>query len=231
MPSKKVAVVLPALDEEKTIGRVIDAIPVEALRAAGYAVDITVVDGHSKDMTGEIARARGARLLMQRGRGKGDAVKTAFEEFDGDYLFMMDADHTYPGDKIPDMLNFLENDVYDIVMGSRLSGSIEPGAMSRLNYLGNLALTETANLLYPADRPITDVCTGMWGFDRDAIEHLASLKATNFEIEAEIYAKCMRGGYRVGEIPIAYTRRISPAKLSSLKDGTKIFWRLVKERI
>jgi dolichol-phosphate mannosyltransferase len=231
MPRGKIAVVLPALDEEKTIGQVIDAIPVEELRKAGYAVDITVVDGHSRDMTGAIAKARGARLLVQHGHGKGDAVKTAFEEFDGDYLFMMDADHTYPGAKIPDMLHFLEEDVYDVVMGSRLSGSIQSGAMSRLNYLGNLALTETANILYPAERPITDVCTGMWGFDRDAIEHLASLKATNFEIEAEIYAKCVRGGYRVGEIPIPYNRRISPAKLSSLKDGTKIFWRLVKERL
>jgi len=231
MSTRKISVILPALDEEKTIGQVIDAIPVEQLKAAGYSVDITVVDGHSKDMTSVIAKQRGARLLVQHGHGKGDAVKSAFEDFDGDYLFMMDADHTYPGDKIPDMLHYLEEDVYDVVMGSRLSGSIQPGAMSRLNYLGNLVLTETANMLYPAERPITDVCTGMWGFDRETIEHLASLNSTNFEIEAEIYAKCVRGGYRVGEIPIQYNRRISPAKLSSLKDGTKIFWRLLKERI
>ena len=231
MPTRKISVILPALDEEKTIGPVIDSIPVDRLRAAGYAVDITVVDGHSKDMTSVIAKQRGARLLVQHGHGKGDAVKSAFEEFDGDYLFMMDADFTYPCERIPDMLQFLENDVYDVVMGSRLSGSIQPGAMSRLNYLGNLVLTETANVLYPAERPITDVCTGMWGFDRDTIEHLAALKATNFEIEAEIYAKCVRGGYRVGEIPIQYLRRQSPAKLNSLKDGTKIFWRLLKERL
>lgn len=231
MQTRKISVILPALDEEKTIGPVIDSIPVDKLKAAGYAVDITVVDGHSKDMTSVIAKQRGARLLVQKGHGKGDAVQSAFQDFDGDYLFMMDADLTYPGDKIPDMLHFLESDVYDVVMGSRLSGSIQSGAMSRLNYLGNLALTETANILYPAERPITDVCTGMWGFDRDSIEHLASLKATNFEIEAEIYAKCVRGGYRVGEIPIPYLRRQTPAKLDSLKDGTKIFWRLLKERL
>jgi len=148
MPNRKVSVILPALDEQETIGQVIDAIPVEYLLQSGYGVDITVVDGHSKDMTGAIAKARGARLLVQHGHGKGDAVRSAFEDFDGDYLFMMDADNTYPPEKIPDMLKLLEKDVYDVVLGSRLSGSIEPGAMSRLNYIGNVVLTETANLLY-----------------------------------------------------------------------------------
>jgi glycosyltransferase involved in cell wall biosynthesis len=231
MPNRKVAVVLPALDEQKTIGKVIDSIPVELLVQSGYGVDITVVDGHSKDMTGAIAKARGARLLVQHGRGKGDAVRTAFEQFDGDYLFMLDADDTYPAEKIPDMLRLMENNVYDVMLGSRLAGSIEPGAMSRLNYIGNVVLTETANLLYENERPITDVCTGFWGFDRDAVEHLTSLSAKNFEVEAEIYAKCVKAGYRVGEIPIRYTRRVSPPKLSSIRDGTKIFWRLFRERL
>jgi len=71
----------------------------------------------------------------------------------------------------------------------------------------------------------------MWGFDREAVDHLTALSANNFEVEAEIYAKCVKGGYRVGEIPIRYTRRISPPKLSSIKDGTKIFWRLLREKL
>ncbi len=229
MHRNRVSVLLPALDEELTIGQVIDDIPKAQLKAMGYNVEVMVVDGHSTDDTRKIAREKGARLIIQEGRGKGLGVRKAFEEFNGKYLFMMDADGTYPPHHILDMMPLLETDNYDVVLGSRLSGNIMPGAMSRLNHFGNKVLTGTANLFFPNGHKLTDVCTGMWGFRGEVVKQL-SLTAQHFEVEAEMYAKCIKSGYRVGEVPIEYRKRKTLPKLRSLKHGSKIFHHLLTEK-
>ncbi|UCF07505.1 MAG: glycosyltransferase [Thermoplasmata archaeon] len=229
MPQNQVSVILPALDEELTIGKVIDGIPIKQINKRGYGVDIMVVDGHSKDNTQEIARMKGARLILQEGKGKGLGVKAAFEASEGKYIFMMDSDDTYPAIRILDMLSLLENEEYDVVLGSRLAGEIMPGAMSKLNYMGNRVLTRTANMLFPNGRRITDLCTGMWGF-RDEVVRKLALEARHFDIEAEMYAKCVKMGYNIGEVPIEYRKRITPSKLSSMKHGVSIARRLLRER-
>ena len=149
MSNNQISVILPALDEELTIGRVIDGLPIHPLVERGYDIDIMVVDGHSTDDTQRIALEKGARLILQQGRGKGLGVQAAFKAFEGKYLFMMDSDDTYPGYHILDMLPLLESKKYDVVLGSRLNDQILPGAMSRMNYLGNRALTRAANVLFP----------------------------------------------------------------------------------
>jgi dolichol-phosphate mannosyltransferase len=218
------------LDEAETIGQVINKIPKKELASLGYNVDIVVVDGHSKDMTCEIAKSMGARLLKQKGIGKGNAIQTAFNDFEGRYLFMLDADDTYNPNEILKMLPHLESGNYDVVMGSRLKGSISTGAMSRLNFIGNVALTQTANILFPNGHRLSDLCTGMWGFT-DEVIHALDLEANSFDVEAEMYAKCIKSGFNVGEINIAYGKRINSNKLSALKDGAKIWFRLLKECI
>jgi dolichol-phosphate mannosyltransferase len=80
-----VCVLLPTLDESQTIGKVIDDIPTGLLKSKGYDVDIVVVDGNSTDGTREIAKAKGVRLITQDGAGKGNALRSAFREFDGVY--------------------------------------------------------------------------------------------------------------------------------------------------
>ncbi len=230
MFKNEISVVLPALDEEMTIGRVIDGIPIVQLKQKGYDIDIMVVDGHSTDKTREIAQKKGARLILQEGRGKGMGMKAAFRASSGNYLFMLDSDDTYPGYHILDMLPLLESGHYDVVLGSRLSGNITPGAMSKLNMLGNKLLTNTANLLFPNGHRVTDVCTGMWGFRREIVQRL-NLEAKHFDIEAEMYAKCVKMSCKIGEVPIDYNKRISPSKLSSMKHGISIATRLFKEKI
>lgn len=228
--ANNISILLPALDEAETIGRVIGKIPGKELSDLGYNVEIVVVDGHSKDMTCNIASSMGARLLKQRGIGKGNAVQTAFEDFNGRYLFMLDADDTYDPREILRMLPPLESGNYDVMMGSRLKGRISKGAMSRLNFIGNVAITQTANILFPNGHKVSDVCTGMWGFTEEVI-HALDLESPSFDIEAEMYAKCIKQGFNVGEINIAYGRRTNSNKLSALKDGAKIWFRLLKERI
>jgi glycosyltransferase involved in cell wall biosynthesis len=230
MSVNNISILLPALDEAETIGRVISKVPKRELADLGYKVDIVVVDGHSKDMTCQIASSMGARLLKQKGIGKGNAIQTAFDDFNGKYLFMLDADDTYDPREILRMLPPLEAGKYDVVMGSRLNGSISAGAMSRLNFIGNVAITQTANILFPNGHKASDICTGLWGFTDEVINSL-DLESPSFDIEAEMYAKCVKSGFNVGEINITYGRRPNSNKLSALKDGAKIWFRLLKERI
>ncbi len=229
MSNNQISVILPALDEERTIGRVIDGLPIRPLVERGYDIDIMVVDGHSTDDTQKIALEKGARLILQQGRGKGLGVRAAFKAFEGRYLFMMDSDDTYPGHHILDMLPLLESGKYDVVLGSRLNGTIQEGAMSKMNYFGNKVLTRTANVLFPNGHKVSDLCTGMWGFRGDVIGKL-DLEAEHFDIEAEMYAKCVKMGCRIGEVPIEYKKRVSPSKLSSLKHGLAIGKRLFMEK-
>lgn len=230
MHDNLISVILPALDEEMTIGRVIDGLPKKQLKKDGYDLDVMVVDGHSTDNTQKIALEKGARLILQNGRGKGLGVKAAFSAAKGKYVFMMDADDTYPSMHILQMLPLLESHEYDVVLGSRLSGNIMPGAMSGLNLLGNKFLTSTANILFPNGHRVSDLCTGMWGFQDDVIQQL-NLEAKHFDVEAEMYAKCVKMGYKIGEVPIDYKKRIAPSKLSSLKHGLLIAKRLLLEKL
>jgi len=226
MSSKNLYIILPTLNEEETIGRVIDEIPRDILEDKGYLVKVLVVDGNSTDLTRQIARERGAEVIIEPRKGKGRAMRTAFEQIKADFVFMLDADYTYPAAYIPDMLDMLQQG-YDVVIGSRLKGERQKGSMSRLNVIGNHLLTLMADVLYL--RRISDLCTGCWGF-RGEVIHRLHLTADGFNFEAELFTQIVKNGCSIGEIPILYRRRPTPAKLSSIKDGLNIGWTLITRR-
>lgn len=223
---KRVSIILPALNEEETIGRIIDEVPKVDMEAKGYRVEIVVVDNNSTDKTKEIAEAKGAKVIEEFVKGKGMAVRTAFKSVDGDFMFMLDSDYTYPATYITQMLKLLEEG-WDVVIGSRLKGQREEGAMRRLNLVGNHLLVLMANILYGTR--ISDLCTGYWGFSREVIESL-KLDAVGFELEANMFVEIAKKGYRIAEVPIFYRRRPTQAKLGSLKDGLRIGRTLIKKR-
>lgn len=223
---KEVSIIFPALNEEETIGKIIDEVPIEEIEGRGYRAEIIVVDNGSTDKTREIAEAKGARVITEPNRGKGRAMRTAFEAVSGDFVFMIDADFTYPATYVPRMLELLEGGC-DVVLGSRLKGQREEGAMSRLNMVGNHLLALLANLLYGTR--VSDPCTGYWGF-RGEVPKSLKLDAVGFELEANMLAEIARKGYRIAELPILYRRRPNQAKLGSLKDGFKIGLTLIRKR-
>jgi dolichol-phosphate mannosyltransferase len=226
MPQKEACIVLPALNEEATIGKVIAEIPRHILEEKGYHTTVLVVDNGSTDSTRAIASEKGAKVIAEPRRGKGRAVKTAFEQVEADFVFMLDSDYTYPATYIPEMLTLLEQG-YPVVIGSRLKGKIEPGAMSRLNLIGNHILAWLATILYC--KKISDLCTGLWGFRGEIIKTL-NLQAHGFDFEAELFTQIAKNGYPIAEVPIHYRPRPTEAKLKSLKDGLKIGWRLLTRR-
>ncbi|HUU63237.1 MAG TPA: glycosyltransferase family 2 protein [Dehalococcoidia bacterium] len=89
---KEVSIIFPALNEEETIGKVIDEVPMEEIQGKGYRAKVIVFDNGSTDKTREIAESKGARVITEPLRGKGRAIRTAFESVGGDYIFILDAD-------------------------------------------------------------------------------------------------------------------------------------------
>jgi len=226
MKERSICVILPALNEELSIGKVIDEIPRQALENEGYRVDVLVVDGSSSDRTRQIAQGKGARIIVEPRRGKGRAMRTALGSVKADFIFMLDADYTYPATYIPDMLRLLRQGS-PAVIGSRLRGRREKGAISRLNVIGNYLLTWMANILYRTR--ISDLCTGYWGIRGEVIPKI-DLKANGFQLEAELFTQLVKKSYSIAEVPIYYRCREDKAKLSGLKDGIKIGWMLIKRR-
>ena len=223
---KKVSIVLPALNEEESVGKVIDEIPVEELEAKGYQTEIIVVDNGSTDKTAEIAAAQGAKVISEPNRGKGRAIRTGFEAVSGDFVFMLDSDFTYPAGYITQMVELLESG-YDVALGSRLNGAVEHGAMKRLNLIGNHLLAFLANLLYGTR--VSDLCTGLWGFKIEVLRSL-NLDAVGFELEANMLIEVAKRKYRVGEVPIQYRKRATASKLGSIKSGWRIGRKLIVSR-
>lgn len=223
---------LPTLDEAEALASVIGRIPRDALESAGYQLRVVVIDGGSTDGTKQIAQSLDCETIQQAGgRGKGNGLREAFQHFiqtDDELLVLMDADGTYRPEEIVDLLEHLMSSDAEIVIGSRMKGTIEPGAMTRRNYVGNRILTWLAVVLY--SRYVSDLCTGYWAFKRAAIEKMR-LNSTGFEIEAEMYTSAVHERINMTEIPIHYDSRIGQSKLGSIRDGIRIAMKLLKRRL
>ncbi len=203
------------MNEEKAIGQVIGGIK-HVLSGMGVSYEIIVVD-RSTDRTAEIASSLGATVIRQRGRGYGDAYLEGFSAARGEYLVMMDPDGSYdPGD-IPSLLRPLMDGRADFVIGNRLKGEMDEGAMPWLHRrIGNPLLTWILNVFFRAG--VGDAHCGMRAITREALSRLP-LKCRGMEFASEMVIEAARRGLRIEEVPVRYHRRIGESKLSSFRDG------------
>jgi glycosyltransferase involved in cell wall biosynthesis len=220
------SIVLPALNEEAGIEAVMARIPRTILRGKGLSWSINLLDGRSTDRTRAVATRLGAEVFIQSGHGKGAAFREFIPSIREDVTVLLDSDGTYPPEAIPDLLEALGQD-HAVVLGSRLRGTIEPGAMSEANYLGNRLLSWFASIIFGTR--ISDVCSGMWAFESDRLKSL-DLSANGFDLEADLFAECALRRIPIVEVPIRYERRIGRPKLR-LTAGFRIAYRLLKKRL
>lgn len=221
------SILLPALNEERGIRKVLQEIPRKQLRMQGLAYEVFLLDGHSTDRTRSVAKKLGAEIFVQKGRGKGSAFREFLPRIRGDVTVLLDSDGTYPPDAIPHLVGALGANS-PVVLGSRLRDSrIQEGAMSPVNYLGNRILSKLASILFGV--PISDVCSGMWAFVSDRLKTL-DLSAEGFELEVDIFAECALRRIPIAEVPIAYRRRIGRPKLR-VSTGLRIAVALLKKRV
>ncbi len=218
-----VSVIVPAMNEEHNIGWVLERIP-------GWVDEVIVVDGFSSDRTVEVARAtrRDVRVVSQRGRGKGAALRTGFEDASCDYVIAIDADGSMEPAEIEYYVAALERG-YELVKGSRhlrAGGSLD---LTPIRRLGNTALVGTVNLLWGCT--FSDLCYGYFGFRRDRLNALG-LTSGGFEIETEIAVRAVVAGLRIAEVPsVELLRHHGTSNLNAWRDGWRIVRLLARERL
>ncbi|RLI86971.1 MAG: TIGR04182 family glycosyltransferase [Archaeoglobales archaeon] len=209
-----VTIVIPTLNEEGSIGDV-----VEGFKSLGYD-DILVIDGNSTDRTREIAKDRGARVIVQSGKGKGQAISEAFQILNSDVLVLIDGDGTYLPNDVEKLLEPIRRGVADHVIGNRML-NFEKGAFTRLNLIGNKILNALFRFTYGVE--LKDILSGYRALRREVYKEV-DLKKHGFEVEAELTVETLAKGFRIVEVPIFYKRRVGRTKLNPLRDGFKIGW-------
>jgi glycosyltransferase involved in cell wall biosynthesis len=218
----EVSVIIPCLNEEKTLGGCIRQAQ-EALRAAGLRGEVIVSDNGSSDGSVRIAESLGARVVQQPQRGYGNALRRGFEAARGRFLIMGDADMSYDFGEIPRFVEKLREG-HDLVMGSRFKGRILPGAMPWKNqWIGNPILTRLLNLFFGTR--ISDAHCGLRGLTKDAFERLR-LQTPGMEFASEMVVKAGMAKMRITEVPVVLhpDGRERPPHLRPWRDG----WRHLK---
>ena len=217
-----VCVLLPTMDEIETVARV-----VEDFRDAGLD-EILVIDGGSTDGTREAAREAGARVVVQSGRGKGQAVREAVRDHvDAPYVVMADADAPYDAADVDAMLDPLLSGDADHVIGNRFA-DMRPGAMTRLNRIGNRLINLSFRLIHREN--YRDILSGYRAFTRESFRRL-HLTADGFGVETEMAVECVKNQLSVAVVPITYRERPggSATHLHPIRDGGVIFLELYRK--
>jgi glycosyltransferase involved in cell wall biosynthesis len=211
------SIVIPAYNEERFLGMLLDRIRAVDLASLGVTPQIIVVDDCSRDRTAEIAAGCPGVVLVRHATnsGKGQAVRTGLARATGEFVIIQDADLEYDPDDYVPMLRALRSGQADIVYGSRYLKHPGRGriinlltgkhpAQSWAAYLGGQSLSFIA-LLYTGHY-LSDTVTALKLFPRSIITGLV-LETTGFELDHEITAKVLALGYRIAEVPVAYHPR------------------------
>lgn len=212
-----VSVVIPCLNEEKTLGICIEKIK-RVFTEDNINGEILVCDNGSTDKSVEIAEDMNVRVVHQPVRGYGSAYLKGFESAIGSYIIMGDADDSYNFEEIAPFINKLKEG-YELVMGNRFRGTIENGAMPFLHrYLGTPVLTLIMNLFFKTG--IGDVNCGMRGLTKEAFQKM-ELKANGMEFATEMIVKASLMKLKISEVPcnLYKDKRSRKPNLKTWHDG------------
>ena len=166
-------------------------------------------------------------ILHERNQGKGAAVRTAIAAATGDVMLIQDADLEYDPREYPGLLKPIEENLADVVYGSRFLGAPHR-AILFWNMVANKLLTLFTNILY--NNILTDMETGYKVFRREVVENMP-LHARGFEFEPEFTAKILKSKVRIYEVPIAFNpREYSEGKKIKMSDAFVAVWTLIKYR-
>jgi glycosyltransferase involved in cell wall biosynthesis len=219
----RVSVVIPALNEEANLPYVFAALP------PGLH-ELIVVDGHSTDRTVAVAQQLrpDARIVIQTGRGKGNALAAGFAACTGDIVVMLDADGSTDAAEIPRFVAALCNGA-DFVKGSRFAQGGASSDITRIRKLGNRVLSAAVNSLYGTS--YTDLCYGYNAFWTRCLPYM-HVDCDGFEVETLINVRIAKAGLVVHEVPSYERNRIHGASnLSALRDGRRVLRTIASERI
>jgi len=209
----KTTIILPCMNEEKTIGKVIDDIH----KAMKWKDREIIVSNNSIDDSGKIANSKEAIVIEHNKTGYGASYLKAIPYASGDYIIMVDCDGTYNIRDIPKFIKELKE--VDLVIGKR-----EVITMSWINLIGNYILTRKFNKIFKTN--LTDTHSGFRAI-RTNVLHKLNLKEKGWEFAIEMLAKAVKSKVKIKELYTGYCNRKTPSKLNPFKDGWN-HWKYLK---
>ena len=214
LEGKKIIVVMPAYNAEKTLRKTYEKIP------KGVVDEVLVTDDYSRDKTVEVAKEMGLTVFVhEKNKGYGANQKTCYKEAlkrGADIVVMLHPDYQYPPQLITAMAGLITSDIFDIVLGSRILGGMAlRGGMPLYKYISNRVLTFVENILL--GQKISEYHTGYRAFSRSTLLKLPILEnSDDFIFDNQILAQAVYFGQRIGEItaPSQYTQESSSIGLT-----------------
>jgi dolichol-phosphate hexosyltransferase len=218
LSAARVTVVVPTKNEEGMIGEIVDSV-------RPYADEVLVIDGHSSDKTRDIAVQHGARVELDGGKGKGEALRRSMEVASSEIVVFIDADGSHDPKDIPSLVGPIKADKADMVIGSRGKGGSDElhGTLEQfIRYSGSQIIMLAINYRYGSR--LTDSQNGFRAIRRDVGRKLG-LKSNLTTIEQEMLMRALKLGYRVDEVPThEYERRWGTSKVSVWKLWAAYLW-------
>ena len=212
----KIAVLIPCFNESATIEKV-----VRDYKTALPEAVIYVYDNNSTDETDKIARAAGAVVRYEHKQGKGNVIRTMFQEIDAQCYLMIDGDDTYPVESARDMMAGVLEQGIDMMIGDRLSSTYFKENKRAFHNSGNRIVRALINGLFKSQ--VRDIMTGYRAFSYRFVKTFPVL-SKGFEIETEMTIHALDKNFNLKEIPVAYRDRPagSISKLNTVSDGIKV---------
>lgn len=214
-----VTLILPCLNEERCIEKAV--LNAQAMFSEnGLNGEVLVVDNGSRDQTANLARNRGARVIAATRRGYGSALRAGFEAAHGDCVAFVDADLSYPIEELPKLLDSIR-DGADLVLGNRLKGSVNAGAMPFLNrYFGTPLLSGLIRWRHRI--PTYDCNSGFRVIRKIHLERM-EWRTHGMEFASEMLVRAARAKLRYAEVPISFRpdQRGGPSHLRRWRDGLR----------
>ena len=228
MSDSLVSLLIPAYNEERTVGAVIEDTS-EVMRLYGLPYEIIVVNDGSTDDTQQVASStcKATVLTNAPNRGKGYCLRKAFEQAKGDIIVTLDSDGEHKPNEIPDLITPLFED-NDVVSGSRFMNN-QLDVTTKINQIGNFLLNIV--IMYLTGKQITDSQTGFRAMKREVLQKI-NLQSDGYEIESEITIKSLRNGFKLLEVPVTVERRkYNMSKIKILADGKKILSTIIQSSL
>lgn len=223
-----VDVIIPAFNEEESIGKVIAAVPKHLVR------NIVVANNNSNDRTSEVASEAGAIVVDQPLPGYGNACLKAMEyiaqqSIKPDIIVFLDGDYSDYPQEMPEVISPIIHDDFDVVIGSRVLGNLEKGAMMPQQIFGNWLATSLIKMIYGYE--FTDL--GPFRAIKYPVLLDLEMQDKNFGWTVELQVKAAKKKLKCTEIPVSYRKRIGVSKVSGTVKGTilaghKILWTIFK---
>ncbi len=217
----RIVVIIPALDEEKSLPKVLAEIPADLIN------EVFVIDNGSQDRTAEVAREAGATVLHEPRAGYGQACLTgiaALTQNPPDIVVFIDGDYSDRAAEMRELVMPIIDGQADFVIGSRVLGSREPGALAPHARWGNWLATWMIRVLY--DYHFTDL--GPFRAIRYETLLALEMRDRDYGWTAEMQAKAARAGMRATEVPVSYHRRIGTSKITGTVKGTVLAgWKII----